>query len=275
MKTEKAPSVSATGQPSLPTNAFTLIELLVVIIIIALLAALLLPVLAKGKEAAMQASCKNNMKQIGLGMFFYIDDNRQTFAGSASRNDYGPELSDWIYWRTPSNSYPFPDGSIHSLAQSPMLQELSTGATTNIFRCPMDRDDTSRIANGVPVYYYSYEFTSFNLDNGVNHGFTTIVDAGTSYPFKVTQVHAPATKIMLAEPVALLQPSDEPAIESKAGSTWVVECGRFQPLNPDGTDNNYLSIRHDGKSDATFGDGHVGVVPPIDSTIAAYLQPDL
>src|ERR1017187_10064501 len=149
--------------------AFTLIELLVVIAIIAILAAMLLPALAKAKQTAMQANCKSNMKQIGLGMFFYIDDNRNKFAGSASRNDYGPELSDWIYWRLPYTSYPFPDGSLHSLSDSPMLQQLGTRATTNIFKCPMDLNDSSRIANGAPVYYYSYAFTSFNIDGTVNH----------------------------------------------------------------------------------------------------------
>ncbi len=256
------------------SRAFTLIELLVVIAIIAILAALLLPALARAKQAAAQASCKSNMKQIGLGMFFYIDDNRQLFAGSASRNDYGPELSDWIYWRVPTNAYPFPDGSIHSLSDSPMLQQLGTRASTNIFRCPLDLNDSSRIANGTPVYYFSYEFTSFNVDNGINHGFTTIMDAGVQYPFKLTQVRALANKIMLAEPVALLKPSDEPPLEVAAGSTWVLECGRFQPLTPAGGDNNYLSIRHGGKSDATFGDGHVAPVPPIESTIVADVRAD-
>jgi prepilin-type N-terminal cleavage/methylation domain-containing protein/prepilin-type processing-associated H-X9-DG protein len=259
--------------------AFTLIELLVVIAIIAILAAMLLPTLAKAKQAGNQATCKSNMKQIGFGMFLYIDDNKNTFAGSASRNDYGPELSDWIYWRIPSNSYPFPDGLIHSLAQSPMLQELGTRGTTNIFRCPMDTDDSSRNANGAPVYYYSYEFTSFNLDGNVNHGFTTIMENGAQYAFKQSSVRRAASKIMLAEPVALLKPTDEPPVEKADGSTWILECGRYQALggSPGSwTDNNYLSVRHAGKSDATFADGHVEPVPPSWGTAAQFqhLQAD-
>jgi prepilin-type N-terminal cleavage/methylation domain-containing protein/prepilin-type processing-associated H-X9-DG protein len=271
MKTRKAPCLCPTRQWPGRINAFTLIELLVVVLIIAILAALLLPTLAKAKAAAKQTYCKSNMKQIGLGMFMYVDDNHSKFAGSASRTDYGPELSDWIYWRVPYTSYPFPDGSYHDLSDSPMLQYLGTKATTNIFRCPMDLDDSSRISNGVPVYYYSYAFTSFDLDNGVNHGFTTIMDNGVEYPFKQSSVVAAAKKIMLAEPVVLLKPNDEPSIEN---NNWVLECGRFQALTPEGDPNNWLSIRHAGFSDATFGDGHVETVPPIDSTLQAVLQAD-
>lgn len=36
------------------------------------------------------------------------------------------------------------------------MNEAKTKATTNIFRCPMDLDDTDRISNGDPIYYYSY-----------------------------------------------------------------------------------------------------------------------
>lgn len=110
-------SRSATAFPS-ATNAFTLIELLVVIAIIAILSGLLFPTLHRAKELSRRMHCTNNLRQIGLGIQMYREEN----------GDRPP-----LYLVNPGrNTHGFPGGN------QPYL-EKGYLPNTNSFICLSDR----------------------------------------------------------------------------------------------------------------------------------------
>jgi prepilin-type N-terminal cleavage/methylation domain-containing protein/prepilin-type processing-associated H-X9-DG protein len=229
-------------------RGFTLIELLVVIAIIAILASMLLPALASAKTKANRIVCLSNLKQWGLALGMYLDDNQQVFPDfSIADNTPGAAAGydqDNIHWTDLAgfaaggfgNSAWF--NALPPYVSQNALWQYAANPTNfvnghNVFKCPSAQflptevDPLNRVA-------FSYGI-NFKGTNGA-------VPAGS--PFKAGVVAHPSSFVFFSD------------VRANSGEVPFYGANPLNDLGAARGSLNHVSSRHTAGANLTFLDGH-------------------
>jgi len=160
-------------------RGFTLIELLVVIAIIAVLVALLLPAVQQARESARRAQCRNNLRQLGLGLASYESafgmypmanaqnylPNTQGFSPQARILPYLEQaaLQDLIDFTQPAFTGPF-----NALVPNPLFAE-AFATPLPVLLCASDPAPTQNAGAGGAIYAGTNYMVSYGSGTGASY----------------------------------------------------------------------------------------------------------
>jgi prepilin-type N-terminal cleavage/methylation domain-containing protein/prepilin-type processing-associated H-X9-DG protein len=231
-------------------RGFTLIELLVVIAIIAILAAMLLPALAKAKQKASSAACLSNLRQWGLALNMYLDDNRNVFPlpkiatatpGSSGYNENTPGWSNFAEFHDAGQGDSAWFNALPPYVGAKALWEIAASSASSSFV-------SGRKIFDCPAVTQPSEFPDPNrvvFNYGMNPKGNTGMDAGIVYGlnFKSTMVRNPSAFVFMGDNRA--RSTDLPYYGTPTKEVGVQHCWVKQ-----------FSARHNVGGNLMFADGH-------------------
>jgi len=223
-------------------RGFTLIELLVVIAIISILAAILFPVFSRARENARRSSCLSNLKQIGIGVAMYAQDNDGNYLIHTGAGRLWPQLVEpylksaqvyncpsrpkilyaggwnnmisygYNYWMSRTNFTNASDSGITRPSETVMMAE--TGNSENTLGYYLCYPSWWGGTNNRASLYYGFDYF------GTDWTTSGATPSGATAPARMTAIHLDGTNILWVDGHAKWMKRD--ILENdKAGSSEV------------------------------------------------------
>jgi len=229
-------------------SAFTLAELLVVIAIVGALMSVALPALSTARDAAQQAVCASNIRQLQFANSLYADDYGERFAPGAA----GIEQENLHRWHGVREQVgePFqPRGApLTPYLQSDSISQAVRACPTFAPTLELLREQGAGFENSAGGY-------------GYNNAFVGVVREHVSENVSVVRTtELGALRTRFAQPTSTIAFTDA-ALASGAGVDGLIEYSfaepRFWPASPGARPNPSIHFRHAGAANVAWLDGHV------------------